>query len=604
VTTAIDARNQRQEVPLQSRRWPAAAAILAVLCLTAALYWPVRLGAFVWDDIVCLRDQTWLLRDDVWQQLFARNFCGLTNFFRPAAAILWALQLRAFDVSAAPMHVVSLVIHLLNSVLVGWLGFALCETRAAWRGKLLVGLPMLLYALHPALVEPVAWISAQTELVLTFFMLLGLLANTIMTHAPARALAVSACFFLAACTKETAVAFPLALAVMDWTRMPRSAPLGRVAGIRNLLRWQWRTYAGMVVAGIAYLVLRHQQLGYLVDAQEGSALSAFARTQEVCYLYLMYWRLMIWPMIGLGPVHIVDEMQFAAVSATSLAIDVGVLAFAVYAVIACWQRRLLGRLIVVVSALLLPVLHIIPVPFDESLYHDRYAMAPLALAIALLPDVLFQITNGAARIRRLAIAAMLAVWLLLAVFNVRLNLPLWSTDTTLWQWALSLHPQSISARENLFASYVTHDDPRALEFARAMAADTVPCPTCLLNVAYFAMREHELMLAAAALERLKAIGNLAYDSRLRTAYAMASGQLLELTHDVASAETAYREAIAASPHEPYPQLQLAMLLARAGKIDEANRFEHAALALFAPNERAEHQREFEQALQAQPAKVE
>jgi len=580
-----------------SRHWAVALTMLAILVVTAVVYWDSRAGALVWDDIVCLRDPAWMRQDDAWRTFFAHDFCGITNYFRPLAAGLFMLQVRAFDLDPASMHTVSLALHLANCLLVGLLTFALCGAGRTSR-RLLLCAPMLIYALHPALVEPVAWISAQTELVVTFWMLLGLLLNVLLHRATARALLVALCFFLAACAKESAVAFPLALALCDWTRL-RAPPAGTGAQIGALLRRHWQTYAGIVGAGILYLVLRHAQLGYVLNAGDSSALSGVARAQEVGFLYLTYWRLMVWPMLGLGPVHLFDEAQFGVLTAHALLIDAAAIAIASYGVVACYRRARGGLLVAGATVLLLPVLHVLPVTFDESLYHDRYVMAPLALALALLPDTLAPLLHGA-RLRQLALALIGIVWLGLALINIRVTLPLWADDIALWQWALRLHPQSISARENLFASYVVREDARAFGLARQLIAEPSPCATCLLNVAYFGMHEHDQALATAALTRLQENPVVTHDARLFGAYQVAAGRLFELQQDRSHAEAAYRAAMAAVPADPQPRLQLAMLLARAGDTDAARRIEQEALALLAPADRAEPQRQFEQALREAP----
>jgi hypothetical protein len=574
------------------------ALMLAILAFVGAMYWPVQHGAFVWDDIVCLSDEAWFRQDGAWKSFFFRDFCGLTNYFRPTAVALFLFELRMFDADPAPMHIVSLLIHLANTLLVGCLAAAIFRERNIARGKTLACISMLLYGLHPALVEPVAWISAQTELIVTFFMLLGLHLNVTLSRNSTRAFAVSACFFTAACSKESAVAFPLVLALCDWMRVPDPAP-SRMADIASLWRRQWKTYLGVLAAGIAYLALRHHALGYVLNAADHSSLSPFARFQEACFAYLAYWRMLVWPMIGLGPVHLIDERQFASVSAISLLVDVSAVAIVICGGIAWWKRKAIGSLVSVVTALLLPVLHIVPVTFDESLYHDRYAMAPLAFAAAILPGALAAVAQTGAATRRWAAAAIaLLLWLAIGVINIRVTLPLWANNIALWQWALRSNPESVSARENLFAAYVMQDDPRAQEFARSMVADTSPCSTCLLSVAYFGMREHALDLSSAALSRLRASGNLQHDARLLHAFDVTSARLFELMGNRTDAEAAYREAIAADPQEPLAPLELAELLAREGRVSEAQSIEESALSLFAPEERAVRHQEFEQALAA------
>ena len=103
---------------------------------------------------------------------------------------------------------------------------------------------------------------------------------------------------------------------------------------------------------------------------------------------------------------------------------------------------------VAVTVALLPVLHILPVQYDPSLYHERYLMPGLALALALLPRMVAAISLPSARLRTVTIAGFAAgmLWLGIAVINIRVTLPLWSNETKLWQWQAAQDQGSTYAR--------------------------------------------------------------------------------------------------------------------------------------------------------------
>jgi hypothetical protein len=567
-------------------------AVLAILGLTAVVYWRVTGGDFVWDDIVCLSNQPWMLKDDAWRDFFAHDYCGIPNYFRPLASALFMLEMRVFDASPARMHLVSLALHLANCVLVWRLALAFRFAPHAL-GRPLSYVAMMLYALHPALIEPVAWISAQTELTVTLFVLMGLLANLSIDGMVLRAAIVSICFLLAACCKESAVAFPLAIVVCDWMRQNSSPDQGPLDRLRAVIQRQWVTYVGIVVAGLLYLSLRYAQLGYVLHTHDTNTLPLLAQLQVVCYLYCAYWRLIVWPMVGLGPVHLLDEASLASISPSSLLIDAAAIAIALVAGIAGWKRKAPGFLLAGTTVLLLPVLHVIPVAFDESIFHDRYLMTPLAFALAALPNTLGALLMGA-RMRTLAIGGALAVWIGFALANIHVTLPLWGDNTSLWRWALQREPDSISARENLFGSYVMHDDPRASSFARGLVDDPNLCSICLLNVAYFGLLKHDLDLTTGALARLEASGAPGFDARMLAAERVAVARLLEEQGELAKAEAVYRSAITSMPHDPELRMSLALLLTREGREVDARRTSNEALELMPAQDREQRRREFEQ----------
>src|SRR4051812_2532208 len=100
-----------------------------VLCLVGVVYWPLHLADFVWDDQVCMYDAEWLRQGDVWNRFISTDFCGWKNYFRPLVVALFSIELRAFDATPGPMHLVSLALHLANIVLVGLLAKTLSDER-------------------------------------------------------------------------------------------------------------------------------------------------------------------------------------------------------------------------------------------------------------------------------------------------------------------------------------------------------------------------------------------------------------------------------------------------------------------------------------------
>ena len=183
-----------------------------IVALIGFLYWPVHTADFVWDDQICLHTAASLRHGDSWMQFLAGRFLRMAQLFSSARRRHVRSRTAHLRCRAGPMHLVSLAVHLLNTLLVGLLARALSpKSDSPLKSDVLTGGAMLLYGLHPALIEPVVWISCRFELVQTTFMLLGLLANARIERLAVRVPAVATCFFLAACTKETAAVFPLLL---------------------------------------------------------------------------------------------------------------------------------------------------------------------------------------------------------------------------------------------------------------------------------------------------------------------------------------------------------------------------------------------------------
>jgi hypothetical protein len=462
---------------------------------------------------------------------------------------------------------------------------------------------MLLYGLHPALIEPVVWISSQFDLIVVFFSLLGLLLNARISRSALRAPCVALCFFLAACAKESAVVFPLLLVVLDWT-MQRDA--GCAAALRALLHRQWQTYLCVLIAGIAYLALRYRVLDVLMHPDGAEPMFSLQRFQLVCWLLLTYWRIILWPMVNLGPLHEIDSAQFGSITLSLVASDFMACLLIVATVILLLRRTPIGGLLAASTVAVLPVLHIVPVEFDSSLYHERYAMVAIAMACALIPSVLASVPLARGRERVVALTGwmLLLGWLGVAALNIRVTLPLWSDETRLWQWVLHEHPESVLAKNHLLTAYMERgDQPGARLVADLLLTERLPCPVCMVNVANQALSDRDLDTARLALSKAKRLLLRVNQPRLTQGFTLASGQLLELEGDAKAAEDAYRHAIALEPLDPRARMMLALLLARQGDQDAAREQAEVALGLFAPDDRVIQQRLFEGALEgAHPPK--
>ena len=568
----------------------------AVLCLTALVYWPLHDAGFFWIDKTRLHDMAWLRHGDAWQHLI---FGRVEDYYwRPLVWTLFVAEVRAFDVMPGPMHLLSIGIHLANTWLVGAIALRLAVGRANGTVICFATLAsMLIYGLHPALVEPVAWIGCQFELVGTFFMLLGLLLNLHLQRVLARAMAVASCFFLAACSKESAISFPILLLILDWMKSGE-AP-NRPRTLRTIAATQAPVYVGVFAAGLAYLALRWQALGFLLQPASHEHLPLLQRVQEVCFVYLAYLKIMLWPMLGLSPVHEIDVRPLAMLTMASVATDVAAIAIVGGSVYFAVKRNLLGALVLAATAALLPVLHIVPVAFDPSLYHERYAMTAIAMACTFLPALLANVYRRSERSRRFASLAGLVVvaWLFLAVLNIRVTIPLWSDEISMWRAVLRENPDSLIAKDHLLSTYLERENyAAARQLADQLMAEDAPCPTCMLNVANLAIVQGDAARAVIALEKAKSSRSLATQKHLVQGVVVAGGQLEELKGNFAGAEEAYRGAIGIDPLDPNAQMALAMLFAKEGRTTEARNQGEAALALFAPDERDSRRRIFEQAM--------
>ncbi|GFZ93946.1 tetratricopeptide repeat protein [Dyella caseinilytica] len=577
-------------------RWIHVLGAIVVVFVVALVYWPVRHAQFVWDDIIDFQRVASLRHGNEWQHLLLNKFNDWVVYFRPLGVALFAAEVHAFGATPGPMHLVSLLIHLIDTLLVGVLAMQLGTMRSPQSRHLYTfALPMLLYGLHPLLVEPVVWIGCQFDLLATLFMLLGWIGSLRIQHPVLRALGVSSCFFLAACAKESAIAFLPILLVLNWFSLKEPKGKSIAAQLCQLLKRHAATYLAVLLTGIAYLAFRHLALGRLIPNAGGAMLPLWARLQESSFIYLHYWRMFLWPTLHMGPIHPADIDQFLKINIGSLLRDT--LAFGIVAtgIALTIHRKYMGALILCVTLALFPVLHIIAANFDINLYHERYALTALAIACAWLPLVLSELPTPASMQRILPPMAYisLTIWLVLAVMNIRVTIPLWSTQVNLWQWALQENPDSVDAKDELIAGYLdAGDDADAWRLINDLIASNTPCLNCFLNAATLSLREHNPERADFFLQRIRDMPELHDNSSSTRLYLADIGavQLMEGKYDVA--ERVERLAASQEKLDPTPQLFLAEALVFQGKVDEAIQVENAAVPLMELDKQGQRRRWF------------
>jgi hypothetical protein len=594
--------------PNQSR-WLYLLSALAILAIIVFAYRQVAHAEFVWDDIQDFKKMAWLRHGGDWQQLIFQRFNDWVAYFRPLGVALFALEVHLFGAVPGPMHLVSLLIHVINTSLVGLLAFHISKTALS-PSKHIYGLtlPMLIYGLHPVLIEPVTWIGCQFDLIATLFMLLGWISNVCIKRLALRAFSVACCFFLAACAKESSIAFVPILFVLDWFALKSSDNQSSLKQLHKLLQENMATYGAVLLAGTAYLVLRHHSLGELIPYIGGPTLPTWARLQASAFLYFRYWQMFFWPTVGMGPIHPVDLNQFLTLNAWSLLRDVlavGIVATSAWLTL---RRSYLGALILCVTFALFPVLHVIAANFDTNLYHERYAMTALAIACAWFPAVFSSahLPAKSSRMLPLALSACVVTWIAVTVMSIRVTVPLWSTQIALWQWALQENPTSIFAKDELISGYTdARRNADAWQLIQSVLADGQSCVSCMLNAANLALNERNPQRADFFLQKIKNSHELYGDPTSLRIYltTIATVQLME--GNAKDAESIAHEAINLDTLDPFPRLVLAKSLAFQGRIEEAKKAEQIATNLMQLSERAQELQNFERLidnLQSQQAK--
>lgn len=424
---------------------------IGVLLLVGLLYLPVYDFQYVWDDFALFLDSSALRGGErVWGAISQPILPG-TTYFRPLVLLSFVLEFKWLGLDPKFAHIINLSLHLLNVFLVGVLANALKRDGSAfgaWRSAI----AMLIYGLHPALIEPVAWISGRFDLLVTSFVLVGIYAG--LKGSRAGLFFSMLFFFLAALSKEMAATFPLLFILFVWaSELPRERDFYVLKAF--LVGRTIQVLLGVIVAGVGYLYLRYLAVPniYHQDLRVAGSVDLLAHAALVGHTILFYSRMVLWPFSDLNPMH-----PFDAAAMSTGQIMSGLLVLTVWGagcITAIWIR---GRCLLLFLAgwvALLPVMNLVPLTIGGNIGHERFLALPMVFFSLCVSQIYIKKLNLSAAMQRVypwCLAVLVTGWVGIACLNLRVTLPLWTNELTLWTWAYKKHPNFPFVQFSLMAA--------------------------------------------------------------------------------------------------------------------------------------------------------
>ncbi|ULU25053.1 tetratricopeptide repeat protein [Dyella terrae] len=331
-----------------------------------------------------------------------------------------------------------------------------------------------------------------------------------------------------------------------------------------------------MLAGIGYLIFRSWALGTVTTNFQSISATPSDHLWEISTVYLRYVKIILWPVSGMGPIHpyIPQVFQGTPSPADLLVIAVAFVIVGSGLYFTLRHKSPTGAIIVGATAALLPVLHIIPVAFDKSLYHERYAALSLAIMCAMLPLMrrpawLKRAKHGS--VAKSLIVIVMFFWLTFSIIGIRTLLPNWTNDETLWRWALSSNPHDADAKFNLLSTYIRNKDYSAAhKLGDKVLADSSSCDECMLKIAELAIFQHEPTGAAIALERVRHSPSIAKNKDTLHTYYLLTGEMLAQQGSLEDAENILHAALSLAPQDAETINALNLVLSLRNRATQAN----------------------------------
>jgi tetratricopeptide (TPR) repeat protein len=439
--------SSRGDRPFLAGPWP-----LAILLLLTILPYAGILKndfAYVYDDKAQIIDNPYVHNLGHWRETLTTSVWShegtqaVSNYYRPVMTMGFLLCYFVFGPLAFGFHLASLLMHAAVVTILFLFAERLFRDRVAALGA--AGL----FALHPIHAESVAWISAITDLEVTFFCLLTFWCFIRLGELRGRRqlsmhIAMAASFLLALLSKEQALTLAfLAVIYEHFYRDDRVETSWRVKVGRYGSLWLFSM--GYVLARVFLLGSFAQTVGMHHLTAAGTLLSAVALLGQ--YILKLLWPAHLSAFYVFHPTtHLLQTPVLAGVAALILCVVVwGVL----------WKAaRPASFGIVWLLVTLAPVLN--ARWMGPYVLADRYLYLPsvgFCLAVGWVGAALWREGLTRPGAMRFAVVAGLSVVAGLCLLRIITRIPDWRDDVTLFSRTLATEPDEFILHDALGDAY-------------------------------------------------------------------------------------------------------------------------------------------------------
>lgn len=372
-----------------------------------------------------------------------------TPYYRPVFTLYLMLGWQLFGTNAFGWHLANILMHLIAV----YFAFKIMEKITG--DYKLAGIATVLFAIHPLRSESVAWISGCTDLFLALFLLPSFYNYMLYRESGKQRNLIWALllFFLAAFSKEPAVALPIMIIAYEVWLLHRDQPLPEriKPALLNSLPFF------LLVGG--YFMMRYKALGFVLSDANYKVYRFTDVLLTIPLVIVKYLGLLFLP-LNLSVFHQTELVRNPL--SYRLIVPVIVLAGLAYGL---WQLRhnLVARFAILWFFInLLPVLNLSA--FDENfMVQERYVYIPsigfslvIALAITRFPIEQWLAFGN----RRTVQAAVILIIAALFTGKTWAQNETWKDDMTLWTHGAEVASDQPMASFILGHQYIKQQNPQ------------------------------------------------------------------------------------------------------------------------------------------------
>jgi Tfp pilus assembly protein PilF len=445
-----DAAQPRHAMTNRKKRLLLISAGLVIATIIA--YEPVRHNGFVgYDDDGYITNNPDVLRGLTQQSVI----WAFTNFntanWHPLTWVSHIVDCQLFGLNPAGHHFVSVLFHILNTLLLFWILTSL--TGSMWASGFVAGI----FALHPLQVESVAWAAERKNVLSGFFWFLTMAVYIWYTKRPGiwRYTAVFAIYGLSIMTKPMVVTLPFVLLLLDYWPLERfTAEHAETTEKKNIIK-------KLIIEKIPLFALSAISSVITVIAQRaGGAISSLTKTPldlriiNVFVSYIRYIHKLIWPS-GLAVFYPYYQRNFG-----NATVIFSIVVFVIITIFCLYLGRkkkytAMGWLWFVGT--LVPMIGLVQVGAQAMANRYMYiSMIGLLIIIAWSVKELIANYPGLKYAAAVSAAAVLSV----AVILTRTQVKHWENNLTLFGYALEVTDRNFLAESCYGMALVEKQQPR------------------------------------------------------------------------------------------------------------------------------------------------
>jgi len=113
-----------------------------------------------------------------------------------------------------------------------------------------------------------------------------------------------------------------------------------------------------------------------------------------------------------------------------------------------WRTKKIAQALLVLLVLFIPMSNIRPLIAHDNFIHLRFLLLPVCCTLIFVYPIVFRKVFAQKLVIQKIIAFVLGLWILTNVLNLKITLPLWTSEEALWTWGVQSKPESYIAWSN------------------------------------------------------------------------------------------------------------------------------------------------------------